>query len=342
MLRVEHVSVRFEGAAKPAVNDVSLEVHAGERLSVLGPSGSGKSTLLRAICGLEPLASGRVAWDGEDLANVPVHRRGFGLMFQDYVLFPHLNVARNVGFGLEMERVHSDETKTRVAEVLDLVGLRGFETRLPAELSGGEQQRVALARALAPKPRLLMLDEPLGALDRALRRSLLDEMSDLFSGLQLPIIYVTHDHEEALAIGDRVAVMREGNLEAIAPPRELWRDPPTEFVARFLGFNNVLDADVEKGMATTPVGRFPVGGPDGRQRVLVRPDAFRPSAEGRVEATVKSVAFRGEYTLLRAAIGDGSEVHDLEIHADWSPVPAVGDRITLAIDPSGVVLLPLT
>jgi thiamine transport system ATP-binding protein len=341
MLRIEGVSVRFPGAARPAVDGVTLAVDQGERLSVLGPSGSGKSTLLRAICGLEPLAAGRIEWDDKDVGGLPVHRRGFGLMFQDYVLFPHLNVARNVGFGLEVEAASRAEIARRTDEVLELVGLRGFEKRLPTELSGGEQQRVALARALAPRPRLLMLDEPLGALDRALRRNLLEEMSGVFSGLMLPIIYVTHDHEEALAIGDRVAVMRDGRLEAVASPRDLWQRPPTEFVARFLGFNNVFDAEVDKGMAETPLGRFPVGGPDGKQRVLIRPDAFQPQKDGRLSALVRSVAFRGEYTLLRVDVDAGQPGRQLEIHADWGAVPAVGERIKLAVDPAGVVLLPL-
>jgi thiamine transport system ATP-binding protein len=341
MLGVENVSVRFPGAAAPAVRDVTLSVGAGERLSVLGPSGSGKSTLLRAICGLEPLAAGRIEWDGEDLAGIAVHRRGFGLMFQDYVLFPHLNVARNVGFGLEMENASRHDITSRTNQVLGLVGLSGMEGRLPSELSGGEQQRVALARALAPRPRLLMLDEPLGALDRALRRSLLEEMSEVLRDLRLPIVYVTHDHEEALAIGDRVAVLRNGRIEAIAPPRELWLRPPTEFTARFLGFNNIFDASVEKGMADTPLGRFAVGGPEGQRRVLIRPDAFQPAADGRVAAKVRSAVFRGEYSLLRADVTGANPPQTLEIHADWSPMPSIGQEVRLSIDPAGVVALPL-
>jgi thiamine transport system ATP-binding protein len=348
-LRIENVSVRF--GATTAVDDVTLEVRDGERLSVLGPSGSGKSTLLRAISGLEPLAAGRISWDGEDVGSVPVHRRGFGLMFQDYVLFPHLDVAGNVGFGLTVSGARAEERRTRVAEVLDLVGLRGFEARLPQQLSGGEQQRVALARALAPRPRLLMLDEPLGALDRALRRTLLDEIAGLFEQLSLPIVYVTHDHEEALAIGDRVAVMHSGRLEAILPPQELWQRPPNEFVARFLGLNNILDAEVVDGRAKTALGSFALAeidapeASDGRHRLLIRPDAFRPSANSELEAVVVSTAFRGDYTLVRASIGESDDTSSdanatLDIHADW-PVPKVGDRVRMAVDPSGVVLLPL-
>ena len=295
------------------MDDVTLTVHDGERLSVLGPSGSGKSTLLRAVAGLEPLAAGRISWDGEDLGEVPVHRRGFGLMFQDYVLFPHLDVAANVGFGLDMTGADRRGRGRACAESLALVGLTGFETRLPAELSGGEQQRVALARALAPKPRLLMLDEPLGALDRALRRSLLDELDELLDRISLPIIYVTHDHEEAMAIGDRVAVMHSGRVEAVMPPRELWRQPPTEFVARFLGLNNIIDANVVDGRGTTVIGAISLAPrahrPGGATQLLIRPDGFRPQ----LTATQRSMpwscrpTFRGDHTLLRVRVGNDKD-----------------------------------
>ena len=344
MLRLTGVTVRFDQNA--AIDSVDLDVRDGERLSVLGPSGSGKSTLLRAICGLEPLASGRIEWDGRDLTGVPVHRRGFGLMFQDYVLFPHLDVARNVRFGLQLAGVDREQADARVAEVLALVGLRGFERRLPAQLSGGEQQRVALARALAARPKLLMLDEPLGALDRSLRRSLLDELSDLFTDLGLPIVYVTHDHEEALAIGDRVAVMRDGRIEALLPPRELWQRPPTEFVARFLGFTNILDAQVAGGGATTSLGTFRIADPagaEGSYRLLIRPDAFQPDDDGPIQGIVRSSTFRGDHTVLRVSVDVASPGETLlDIEADWPRLPGAGDHIRLRVDSSGVVLLPLT
>jgi thiamine transport system ATP-binding protein len=319
MLRIEGATVQF--GDKAALDGVNLEIADGARLSVLGPSGSGKSTLLRAIAGLEPLAQGRISWNGRDLAGVPVHERGFGLMFQDYVLFPHLDVGGNVRFGLDMARVAGPRAGERVAEVLALVGLAGFESRLPSQLSGGEQQRVALARALAPQPRLLMLDEPLGALDRSLRRSLLDELSALFEQLDVAIVYVTHDHEEALAIGDRVCVMRAGRVEAVTSPEELWRNPPTEFVARFLGFTNLFGSR------------------------LLRPDAFRPEADGSTVIVVRSKLFRGDHTLLKATVvRDGSDLAlpagaALEIQADWAPPAEVGQELRLAIDPRGVVLL---
>lgn len=348
MLRLNGVTVRYGNTA--AVDSVDLDVKDGERLSILGPSGSGKSTLLRAIAGLEPLSAGSIQWDGRDLADVPVHQRGFGLMFQDYVLFPHLDVAGNVRFGLDAQAVPRAEADQRVADVLGLVGLSGYDRRLSAQLSGGEQQRVALARALAPNPRLLMLDEPLGALDRSLRRSLLDELSDLFAGLRLPIVYVTHDHEEALAIGDRVAVMRAGRLEAVAPPRDLWLRPPTEFVARFLGLNNIIDAQVTAGRASTALGTFDLDTAgaattamrDGPFRLLIRPDALRLDPAGPISVRVVSTTFRGDHTLVRATTGDQDSTMTLEFQADQGPVPEVGREVRLAVAPAGLVLLPLT
>lgn len=346
MLTLRGATVRF--GTTVALDDVDLDVRDGERLSVLGPSGSGKSTLLRAIAGLESLQAGRIEWDGADLAGTPVHRRGFGLMFQDYVLFPHLDVEGNVRFGLEMHGVSAHEARARVSEVLELVGLTGYERRMPGELSGGEQQRVALARALAATPRLLMLDEPLGALDRALRRELLEELSGIFESLRLPIIYVTHDHEEALAIGDRVAVMQAGRIDALLTPDVLWNSPPTEFVARFLGFVNIIDAHIANGHAVTPIGILEVanGLPDGDHRVLLRPDSFHPSPDGPLEATIVSRTFRGDYTDLRLAAGPVGDANptpgsiDLEVRADWTPLPKVGDRLRMRVDPAGIVILP--
>lgn len=233
MLSIERATVCF--GPKAALDDVTLTVRAGELISVLGPSGSGKSTLLRAIAGLEPLAQGVVRWDGEDLTAVPPHRRRFGLMFQDYALFPHKDVAGNVAFGLRMQNRPAAEVRRRVAEVLALVDLDGFEQRSVTTLSGGEQQRVALARALAPEPRLLMLDEPLGALDRTLRERLLVELAELLRRLSMTAIYVTHDHAEARALGDRLVVMRAGRFEQVGQPDEVVAHPVNEFVAEFVG-----------------------------------------------------------------------------------------------------------
>ena len=233
MLTVDDVTVRFGDLR--AVDGASLEVGDGERVAILGPSGSGKSTLLRAIGGLEKLDAGRILWDGVDLAGVPPHRRRFGFMFQGYALFPHMTVGENVAFGLRMEGRHPNEVRSRVAEVLEWVGLSGFDRRSVDNLSGGEQQRVALARTLAPDPRLVMLDEPLGALDRARRERLIVEMTDLLDRAGTTALYVTHDHDEAAHFAHRIALMRKGRIVQVGKMEELRRNPVDEGVADFLG-----------------------------------------------------------------------------------------------------------
>ena len=218
MLRVEGAVVQF--GDRRALDHVDLAVGPGETIAVLGPSGSGKTTLLRAVAGLQRLGEGCIRWDGDDLAGVAAHERHFGLMFQEYALFPHRDVAGNVEFGLRMTSSDRAARARRVDEVLELVGLTGLRARSVASLSGGEQQRVALARALAVSPRLLMLDEPLGALDRVWRRRLLTEIRAILDRAALPALYVTHDHEEAFAIATRVAIMRDGRVVQVgAPPR---------------------------------------------------------------------------------------------------------------------------
>lgn len=345
MLRLEEVRVVY--GATPALDGVSLEVGAGERLAVLGPSGSGKSTLLRAIAGLEPLTAGRIEWDGVDLAGVPVHERNFGLMFQDYALFPHRDVAGNVAFGLETRGAAPSGRKQRVGEVLALVGLPGHGARRIDQLSGGEQQRVALARALAPTPRLLMLDEPLGALDRGLRSHLLAELTGLFAELGLPLIYVTHDQEEALAVGDRVAVLNQGRLETVMAARDLWLAPPNEFVARFLGLTNVVRIEPKDGRLTTPWGNLkapdlPLALPPGSaSSLLIRPEALVLDPSGPLGGVVNAVAFRGDTTtvLVRPANSDGPTL-EAHLRGVAGELPRVGDSVRLNVDPAGVLFLP--
>ncbi len=233
MLVVEKVTVRF--GEKAALDGASLEVGAGEVVALLGPSGSGKSTLLRAIAGLETIESGRILFDGKDLAGVPVYERGFGLMFQSYALFPHLTVADNVAFGLRMKNAAADEVQGRVSEVLGWVGLERFALRRVDRLSGGEQQRVALARTLAPRPPLVMLDEPVGALDRMLRERLVEDIGGLLDREGAAALYVTHNHEEAKVISDRVAVLRDGRVVQSGPYPTLAAAPATPWIAEFLG-----------------------------------------------------------------------------------------------------------
>jgi len=236
-LEVRNLS-KFFGPIK-AVDGVSFSLDQGEIVALLGPSGSGKSTLLSLIAGLEMPDTGEILWDGESLANVPPHRRGFGLMFQDYALFPHKNVTQNVGFGLQMQGKGRAEIAAGVRWALDLVGLSGFEQRDVNTLSGGEQQRVALARSLAPRPRLLMLDEPIGALDRNLRDRLLAELPDLLGRLNQTALYVTHDQEEAFALADRVLILQAGKVVQAGTPSEIHAHPATPYVAEFLGLSRI-------------------------------------------------------------------------------------------------------
>lgn len=235
MLQVSDVRVSFGDT--DALDGVSCEVGDDEIVAVLGPSGCGKTTLLRVIAGLQQVDAGSVRFDGEDLTDVPVHLRNFGLMFQDYALFPHKNVAGNVGFGLLMQGRPAGEVRSRVAEVLELVGLGGWEDREVEGLSGGEAQRVALARTLAPRPRLVLLDEPLGSLDRILRERLVGEIREILQAESTPAVYVTHDHDEADRVSDRALIMRAGNIVAsgtLAHIRSTTTDPWTrEFVAAF-------------------------------------------------------------------------------------------------------------
>src|SRR5687768_12641948 len=242
MLEVRNIFKSYEG--KPLLTDISFTVGVGETVCLLGASGSGKSTLLRIIAGLEAPDSGHILFNGHDLANTPPHLRDFGLVFQDYALFPHLNVYDNVAFGLKMRRLNQDKISQRVAKPLKMVNLTGFANRQVTDLSGGEQQRVALARALAIRPRLLMFDEPLGALDRTLREDLLNELRTILHQTEIPAIYVTHDQEEAFTIADRVLILHNAGIVRAGAPAEVWAMPQSAFVAQFLGLGNVIEGEV--------------------------------------------------------------------------------------------------
>jgi spermidine/putrescine transport system ATP-binding protein len=257
MLEVHHIFKTYEG--KPLLNDISFRVDTGETICLLVASGSGKSTLLRIIAGLEDSDAGFISFNGMDLTSTPPHLRDFGLVFQDYALFPHLNVNDNVAFGLKMRRLPQAEITEHVASSLEMVNLQGFEKRKVTDLSGGEQQRVALARALATRPRLLMFDEPLGALDRTLREDLLNELRMILHHTQIPAIYVTHDQEEAFTIADRVLILHDGKILRDGTPADVWANPESAFVAKFLGLGTVIDGEVvAKNKIQTGHGPFTV------------------------------------------------------------------------------------
>ncbi|MFE0131224.1 ABC transporter ATP-binding protein [Streptomyces sp. NPDC059037] len=337
LLTLADATVRF--GARAVLDRVDLEVAEHEIVCVLGPSGSGKSTLLRAVAGLQELDGGQVLLDGRDQRGVPAHKRGVGLMFQDHQLFPQRDVAGNVAFGLRMHGVARGEQAHRVAELLDLVGLPGAQRRAVAALSGGEQQRVALARALAPRPRLLMLDEPLGQLDRSLRERLVVELRELFDELGTTVLAVTHDQGEAFALADRVVVMREGRIAQSGTPLEVWRNPADEFVARFLGFDNVVDATVAGDVADTAWGKIPVppGVRDGRCRLLVRPAGVRlvPADEG-LPCMVTARTFRGTHVAVHLEPGAGPR---LEAACALRDAPGVGETVGVVFDVGDVVVL---
>jgi len=335
VLRVEGAVVRF--GDRRALDDVDLAVASGETVAVLGPSGSGKTTLLRAVTGLQRLDGGRVSWDGDDITGVAPHERRFGLMFQEYALFPHRDVAGNVEFGLRMAAIGGAGRAARVDEVLELVGLARLRDRTVTSLSGGEQQRVALARALAVSPRLLMLDEPLGALDRVWRRHLLTEIRTILDAAGLAALYVTHDHEEAFAVAGRVAIMRDGRVVQTGTPPEVWRAPVDAWTATFLGFGPVVAATMRGGTVRTPWGEFPapVGAPSGAVEVVVRPDGPGVDASGPVAATVTRAIFTGTRVELTAVPELGPA---LTVVVAARGAPAVGDRVRLSIDPDALLV----
>ncbi len=332
MLSVSGATVAFGRVT--ALDRIDLEVATGEVVAILGPSGCGKSTLLRAVAGLQPMDAGRVCWDGEDLAGLPVHRRDFGLMFQEHALFSHRDVAANVAFGLRMQKIDVPVRRQRVREVLAMVGLAGFEERQIATLSGGEAQRVALARSLAPEPRLLMLDEPLGSLDRPRRDELTEELRSLLRRIGVTVLHVTHDHDEAFAVADRVAVMQSGRIARIGSPAEIWHDPRRAGVARFLGHANVVVV-AEDG--AVPWGRLPSpAGP-----VVLRADAFGrvgdPALGGDavVTGTVTDARFRGDRFELTLRTDPG----DFELLVRDPHPAASGDRLSYVVDPAKITAL---
>jgi ABC-type Fe3+/spermidine/putrescine transport system ATPase subunit len=324
-----------------ALRGISFSVGEGEIVAVLGPSGCGKSTLLSIIAGLEVADKGEVHWNGRSLENVPPHERGFGLMFQDYALFPHMNVFENIAFGLRMTGIHPSDTEQRVLEALQIVGLPGHETRDVNTLSGGEQQRVALARSLAPQPQFLMLDEPLGSLDRTLREGLMLELREILRKLHQTALYVTHDQEEAFSLADRVVVMNAGGVAQIGTPQIIYNKPASLFVARFLGLQNLFPAEIhrinDQYVLETPLGRMPTSQQEeGPVIVLVRPEAVYLNDRGTVklEGIVVERTFRGG--TCRAVIGVGDVPLTLEFLSN-TDLPDVGERVQLSFNPKEAV-----
>jgi thiamine transport system ATP-binding protein len=327
-LSVDHLSVRF--GATVAVDDVSLSLDSGQILAVLGPSGCGKSTLLRAVAGLEQATAGGVAYDGQDLAGVPTHKRGFALMFQDGQLFDHQTVAGNVGYPLRLRHESRRAVAARVEELLELVGLDGYGGRPPATLSGGERQRVALARALAVRPRLLLLDEPLSALDRTLRERLAVELREILVGAGTTALLVTHDHDEAFAVADRMALMRSGRLVQEGTLDQVWSAPADPEAARFLGYATVLEGQRAARLLDA------AGAPPGRA-IALRRSALRVQPGGALTGVVTEARVTPEQTRV---VVDVEGFGLLDAVADVPLVVPVGETVDLAVDLARIAPLP--
>jgi sulfate transport system ATP-binding protein len=278
-IELKNVTKQFGGVA--AVNSVSFSVNEGELMALLGPSGGGKTTVLRMIAGLEMPTSGDVFIRGQRVNNLSVQERNIGFVFQNYALFKNMNVFKNIAFGLKIKKWKRADIKARVAELLVIFGLAGLEKRYPHQLSGGQRQRVAIARALAPKPSVLLLDEPFGAVDAKIRQELREELVKLHHDLNVTTIFVTHDQEEALEISNRIVIFSRGCLEQVGAPREVYEQPANEFVARFIGVMNVLDTEVKDGVARVGELQFPAHDqPNGtRLRIGFRPYAVQASTD---------------------------------------------------------------
>jgi putative spermidine/putrescine transport system ATP-binding protein len=345
----EHgVSVRVESCGKTfvdgtrALEPATLDIASGETLVLLGPSGCGKTTMLRIIAGLElPDAGGRILFDGKDMTLVPIEQRNVGMVFQSYALFPNMSVADNIGYGLKIRGINRQERAARIAELVALNNITGLENRRVDQLSGGQRQRVALARAVAIRPGILLLDEPLTALDAALRDRLRGELNRLLRALGITTIYVTHDQAEAMELGDRIVVMQKGAIAQIGAPREIYFTPRNRFVAEFIGAANIIEADVADGHLILPGGRQPIGSNISLPAAvaMVRPETIRVVETGSapLSGTVDSVSFIGDRQRIVV-----SGVSDKLLNVDASNTIKVqaGERIGLSIAPEAIRLLP--
>lgn len=339
-LQIRNVKKTFvtpEGDEVHALDDVSLDINAGEFFVMLGPSGCGKTTLLRSIAGLEYPDSGVITLDGQRIDDIPAYERPVNTVFQSYALFPHMSVAENVAFGLQMEKLPKDEISKRVKEALEQVKLTGYDKRKPTQLSGGQQQRVALARALAKKPKVLLLDEPLSALDLKLRRGMQIELKRLQQDTGITFVFVTHDQEEAMSMGDRIAVFNAGQIIQLDTPREIYRRPVNSFVADFIGETNLLDGVVSGDSISLAGGGslhrdqvaddcvVPASGP---VTVAIRPEDFEVTeGTGALNGTVRDVIFTGDSVRIHVSIADTEVVASLPSYG--ARIPDRGEKVSL-------------
>lgn len=339
ILTIVNIHKQFEDGLD-VLHGIDLQVGESEIVCLLGPSGCGKTTLLRIVAGLETPDRGRVVFDGRDMQGVPVHRRGFGLMFQDFALFPHKNVWANVAFGLRMQGLPRAEIEERVNEALALVNLSDLARRDVYQLSGGERQRVALARSLAPRPRLLLLDEPLGSLDRTLRDRLLQELRNILKQVNVTTIYVTHDQAEAFAIADRVVLMNEGRIVQSGRPEEVYQRPANAWAARFLGMHNLIAGQwIAPGVVDTAIGKLSVAGcGEGPLTVLIRPEAAHivPSSKADIEGILAGLTFLGTLTRIVVRCAGGTS---LILDLPARDVPSPGQPIALSLSREGIICL---
>jgi putative spermidine/putrescine transport system ATP-binding protein len=341
-------SVRIESCGKTfmdgtrALEPATLDIARGETLVLLGPSGCGKTTMLRIIAGLElPDAGGRVLFDDQDMTAVPIEKRNVGMVFQSYALFPNMSVADNIGYGLKIRGMPRQQRTARVAELVALTNISGLENRRIDQLSGGQRQRVALARAVAIRPGILLLDEPLTALDAALRERLRGELNRLLRALGITTIYVTHDQSEAMELGDRIVVMQKGAIAQIGTPREIYFAPKNRFVAEFIGAANIVESPVENGHLVLPGGRQPIGGDASLPAAvaMIRPETIRivEAAGAPLSGTIDSVSFIGDRQRM---IVRGASDKLLTVDAPNTVVAKAGERVGLSIAPDAVRLLP--
>jgi len=338
-VRLERVEKSFDGKTR-AVDGIDLKIEPGEFFALLGPSGCGKTTTLRMIAGFETPDEGRIFVGGDDVTDMAVHRRDMGMIFQSYALFPHRTVAENVAFGLRMRGVAKDVIKERVMQALRQVALEGYEDRRPAHLSGGQQQRVALARAIVIRPRVLLCDEPLAALDRKLRQSMQFELKQLQQQLGVTLIFVTHDQEEAMTVSDRIAVMNAGRIEQIGSPNEIYNQPQTRFVSDFIGEINLFEGAWQNGTFVSNGVALPAQSEarSGAGAIAIRPERVRlTDGVGALTGTVQIGTFVSGQMIYRVVLPDGKELIVKE--ADSGAARAIGARVGVNWHPRDVVIL---